>query len=180
MICRNFWNDGFNIHKTCTNTVFDTICAIDCGDDGISAHENSSIIVKNFVSIGNSTGICHIDQVAASHQDCYISGALGRDIYFQSKPKNLLNNSLKNVFIKSSAAGGVFLGAAPQDKLVIDNLNIVLELPSSAFHFVPDKKANVSASNITVTGKEPEKMVLFRKSLFAKFNGEIEKNLAVR
>ena len=180
IICRNFWNDGFNIHNTSLNTVFDTVCAFDCGDDGISAHENSQISVRNFVSIGNSTGICHIQQVTASHTNCYIADALGKDIYFKSAKSNRLNNRLKNIFIKCSSAGGVSLGAAPQDKLEIDKLMVVLANRYAAFHLIPDKDAKVSTASIAILNSEPQKMVEFRKSLFARFNGEIEKNLASR
>ena len=180
MICRNYWNDGYNIHNTCINTVFDTVCAIDCGDDGISAHENSQIIVNDFVSIGNSTGICHIQKVTAVHTNCYIAEALGKDIYFKSHPTNLLNNTLKNVYVQTSSAGGVCLGAAKQDKLVIDKLTVVLENKNSMFYFIPDKNAKVSAANISVCNTAPKKMEEFRKTLFAKFNGEIEKNLSSR
>ena len=180
IICRNFWNDGFNIHNTSVNTVFDTVCALDCGDDGISAHENSQISVRNFVSIGNSTGICHIQQVTASHTNCYIADALGKDIFFKSTKNNLLNNRLKNVFVKCSSAGGVSLGAAPQDKLNIEKLTVVLASRSAAFYLIPDKNAEVSTASIAILNSEPQKMVEFRKSLFARFNGEIEKNLASR
>ena len=180
MICRNFWNDGYNIHNTCTNTIFDTVCAIDCGDDGISAHEDSQIKVNNFVSVGNSTGICHIQRVTASHSNCYIEGALGKDIYFKNEKSNLLKNSLKNVFIKTTSAGGVCLGTAPQDKISIDKLTVVLANPASRYYFTPAKGSDIEVKNITVTAAEPKNMADFRKAIFAKFQGEIEKNLSAR
>ncbi|NNE92733.1 MAG: hypothetical protein HKN23_13885, partial [Verrucomicrobiales bacterium] len=52
------YNDGFNIHGHCENVKFENIRAIECGDDGISAHETAEYTVEGFVSIGNSTGIC--------------------------------------------------------------------------------------------------------------------------
>ncbi|MBT4723345.1 MAG: hypothetical protein HOB29_00130, partial [Planctomycetaceae bacterium] len=47
------YNDGFNIHGDCRDVVFENIQAIECGDDGISAHETAQYRVDGFVSIGN-------------------------------------------------------------------------------------------------------------------------------
>ena len=171
MVCRNFWNDGYNIHNHAYNIVFDTICAIDCGDDGISAHEDCEIKVKNFVSLGNSTGICHIQQVTASHVNCYIEGALGKDIFFKNDKSNRLNNVLKNVFVKTSSIGGVCLGAAPQDKLTIDKLTVVLETPESRCYFTPAAGTEFNMKNVSVLGKTPKNMEKFKAELFKKFNG---------
>ena len=176
IICRNFWNDGFNIHNHVYNATFDTICAIDCGDDGISAHEDSIIKVRNFVSIGNSTGICHIDQVTADHHNCYIEDALGRDLYFKANKDTRLDNTFRNIFIKSSAAGGTFIGFSAQDKLNIEKLTILLTPQSAGYFLMPGKGAKYSAGSIAVLTREPKNMTKFRQELFAKFNGEIEKN----
>ncbi|XHR29493.1 MAG: hypothetical protein ACFUZC_02815 [Chthoniobacteraceae bacterium] len=53
-------NDGFNIHARTADFVFENIIATECGDDGISAHEESDIIIHGLVSRHNSTGMAHI------------------------------------------------------------------------------------------------------------------------
>jgi hypothetical protein len=35
------YNDGFSIHGDCRDVVFENIRAIECGDNGISAHETA-------------------------------------------------------------------------------------------------------------------------------------------
>ncbi len=56
----HFWNDGFNINGSTRNLRFENVSAIECGDDGMSAHADSRIEVDGFVSRGNTTGICHV------------------------------------------------------------------------------------------------------------------------
>lgn len=179
-ICRNFWNDGYNIHKDCRNITFDTICALDCGDDGISAHETCEIKVKNLVAIGCSTGICHIQQVTASHTNCYITESLGKDIYFKAEKSNRLSNTLKNVFVNCNSAGGVCLGTIKRDKLVIDKLVVVLSGEKGSFNFTPAAGAEIKTTNISVRRTEPRNMKEFKKNIFAKFSGTLEKELTRR
>ncbi len=56
----HFYADGFNINGSTLHTRFENIEAIECGDDGMSAHTASRIEVDGFVSRGNTTGICHV------------------------------------------------------------------------------------------------------------------------
>jgi len=56
----HFYADGFNINGSTLHTRFENIEAIECGDDGMSAHTTSRIEVDGFVSRGNTTGICHV------------------------------------------------------------------------------------------------------------------------
>ena len=52
-------NDGFNLHGHINNFLFEHITATECGDDGISQHEDCEITIHGLVSRRNSTGICH-------------------------------------------------------------------------------------------------------------------------
>jgi len=56
----HFHNDGFNINGATRHYKFENVQAIECGDDGMSAHTASEIEVDGFVSRGNSTGFCHV------------------------------------------------------------------------------------------------------------------------
>lgn len=60
LIVTHFYADGFNINGSTLHTRFENIEAIECGDDGMSAHTASRIAVDGFVSRGNTTGICHV------------------------------------------------------------------------------------------------------------------------
>ncbi len=106
-------NDGFNIHGKQRDLVFENIAAIDCGDDGFSAHEAAECHIDGFVSIGNSTGLC--DTVASSthYRNVFIRGCLGYDVFFTSHG----SHSIENAVVESSAAHAVLVGrdALPSD-----------------------------------------------------------------
>ena len=99
-------NDGFNIHGDQRGLVFENIAAIDCGDDGFSAHEAAECRIDGFVSIGNSTGLC--DTVASSthYKNVFIRGCLGYDVFFVSHG----SHSIENAVVESSAARAVSVG----------------------------------------------------------------------
>lgn len=88
------YNDGFNIHGDCRDVVFENIRAIDCGDDGISAHESAQYRVDGFVSIGNSTGICDTGTAQTSYNRVFIAGCVGFDLYFLDNGRYRLTNAV--------------------------------------------------------------------------------------
>ena len=100
------YNDGFNIHGDQRDLVFENIAAIECGDDGFSAHEAAECRIDGFVSIGNSTGLC--DTVASSthYRNLFIRGCLGYDVFFTSHG----THSIENALIESSAAHAISVG----------------------------------------------------------------------
>jgi hypothetical protein len=93
------YNDGFNIHGDCRAVVFENIRAIECGDDGISAHESAQYRVFGFVSIGNSTGICDTGTSETSYEGVLIRDCIGHDLFFPATGRY----SVKNAIIYSSA-----------------------------------------------------------------------------
>tara|TARA_R110002111_G_scaffold262866_1_gene342058 strand:+ start:13401 stop:14957 length:1557 start_codon:yes stop_codon:yes gene_type:complete len=106
------YNDGFNIHGHCEDVLFENIRAIECGDDGISAHETAQYRVDGFVSIGNSTGICDTGASETSYNRVLIRDCLGFDLYFLDTGRY----SLSNAIVFSSAAKTLYLTgrAAPE------------------------------------------------------------------
>lgn len=94
------YNDGFNIHGHCEDVLFENIRAIECGDDGISAHETAQYRVDGFTSIGNSTGICDTGASETSYNRVFIRDCLGFDLYFLDTGRY----SLSNAVVLSSAA----------------------------------------------------------------------------
>jgi len=88
------YNDGFNIHGDCREVVFENIRAIECGDDGISAHETAEYRVDGLVSIGNSTGICDIMAAKTSYNRVFIADCIGFDLFFLDNGRYKLTNAL--------------------------------------------------------------------------------------
>ncbi len=88
------YNDGFNIHGDCRDVVFENIRAIECGDDGISAHETAEYRVDGLVSIGNSTGITDTVNAHTSYNRVFLAGNTGFDLYFLDKGRYAVTNAI--------------------------------------------------------------------------------------
>jgi hypothetical protein len=118
------YNDGFNIHGHCEDVLFENIRAIECGDDGISAHETAKYRVDGFVSIGNSTGICDTGASETSYDRVFIRDCLAFDLYFLDTGRY----SVRNAVVLSSAARTLYLtgreNAERPCSLMLDNVFI--------------------------------------------------------
>lgn len=118
------YNDGYNIHGHCEDVLFENIRAIECGDDGISAHETAQYRVEGFVSIGNSTGICDTGASQTSYNRVFIKDCLGHDLYFLDTGKY----SVSNAIVISSASRALAVsgrdGEAQPCTLALDNVLI--------------------------------------------------------
>ncbi len=99
------YNDGFNIHGAQKNMVFENIAAIECGDDGFSAHEDAECRIIGFTSIGNSTGLCDTVSSITHYKNVFIKECHGYDIYFIGDSPH----SMQNAIIESSAVRPVVL-----------------------------------------------------------------------
>ena len=88
------YNDGFNIHGDCHDVVFENIRAIECGDDGISAHESAQYRVDGFISIGNSAGICDTGTAQTSYNRVFIADCHAFDLYFLDEGRYKLTNAV--------------------------------------------------------------------------------------
>jgi hypothetical protein len=94
------YNDGYNIHGAQRACVFENIAAIECGDDGFSAHEDAECAIDGFVSIGNSTGLCDTVSSVTHYRDVFIKDCVGFDIYFIGDSAH----TMENVLVESRAA----------------------------------------------------------------------------
>lgn len=78
-------NDGFALTTghaegvTVSNIRFEDIVAVNCGDDGLSAHGDCEVFVDGFVSRGNSTGYC--SQGTSVNRRVFIEDIDGVEIY---------------------------------------------------------------------------------------------------
>jgi len=94
LTCTHPYNDGFNIHGDCRDVVFENIRAIECGDDGISAHESAEYRVDGLVSIGNSTGITDTVAAHTSYNHVFIAGCHAYDLYFLNNGRYKVGNAV--------------------------------------------------------------------------------------
>lgn len=99
------WNDGYNIHGYSRDILFENIQAIDCGDDGMSAHGDCHVQVDGFLSAGNSTGICNVQNSSSKNNRVVIRDCIGFDFYIIGANAHTLTNSV----ILSSAANPVLI-----------------------------------------------------------------------
>ena len=117
---RHVYNDGFNIHGDCHACRFENIRAIECGDDGISAHESAEYSVDGLVSIGNSTGITDTVAAHTSYNRVFIADCLGHDLFFLDDGRYKVTNA-----IVLSSSQNPFVVTGRDDKraeLIIDNV----------------------------------------------------------
>jgi len=98
------YNDGYNVHGAQRNLVFENIAAIECGDDGFSAHEDADCRIDGFTSIGNATGLCDTGTSQTHYRNVTIKDCVGFDLYFIG-----LTHSLENAVIESRAARAFWL-----------------------------------------------------------------------
>jgi hypothetical protein len=115
------YNDGFNIHGDCRDVLFENIRAIECGDDGISAHESAQYRVVGFVSIGNSTGICDTGTSETSYDGVLIRDCIGHDLFFPATGRYIV----KNAWIISSAQQALSVSkSGPQESCAVRLENV--------------------------------------------------------
>ena len=67
---------------------------LECGDDGISAHESAQYRVDGFISIGNSAGICDTGTAQTSYNRVFIADCHAFDLYFLDEGRYKLTNAV--------------------------------------------------------------------------------------
>ena len=164
------YNDGYNVHGAQRNLVFENIRAIECGDDGFSAHEDADCRIDGFVSIGNSTGLCDVNTSRTYYRNVYIRDCHGFDLYFIG-----LDHSLENALIESSAAKSFWLEAKYLDESGLCNLrmkNVLIRRDGEAPQELRIGRGGaLHATNCTFEGVNvmltPGGIVDFRSCLFS-------------
>lgn len=146
------WNDGYNIHGAQRATVFENIAAIECGDDGFSAHEDAECRIDGFVSIGNSTGLCDTVSSITHYKNVFIKDCLGFDLFFIGDSPH----SMENVLIESSAARTLVIEQhtdRPQNGLSRVSLkNVLIRRVGTPGEIRIGKNAQLIASRCTFIG----------------------------
>ena len=143
-------NDGFNLHGTSRDCRFENIVAIDCGDDGFSAHDDCQAEVDGFVSIGNSTGICDTGHSVTGYRRVLIRDCLGHDLYFLDTNRHRVRDS---VVLSSAWRALAVIGKDGGDNLCsmeLDNVFLRRERGSSEARVT--RQALLDARRLTLLG----------------------------
>lgn len=141
------YNDGFNIHGDCRACRFENIRVIECGDDGISAHESAEYSVDGLVSIGNSTGITDTVAAHTTYNRVFIADCLGHDLFFLDDGRYKVTNA-----IVLSSSQSPFIVTGRDDKraeMVIDNV-LLRRLGGHSSPAQVTKNAKLTASRFTI------------------------------
>lgn len=131
------YNDGFNL-SNCRDVTLENIRAIDCGDDGISAHGECDYTVTGFASIGNATGICDTGHSRTSYRRVLIRDCIGFDLYFLDTGTYFVQDAL----VISSAAKSLYLSGrdrpAEPCRLTLENVLIRREKTENEIRVSPN------------------------------------------
>lgn len=76
------YNDGYGLHGKTRDVRFENIGAIECGDDGMSAHDDCDVVVDGFVSMRNATGLANTGLSHSVNTRLYLDGNRGTDLLF--------------------------------------------------------------------------------------------------
>lgn len=142
------YNDGFNL-SDCRDVVFENIRAIDCGDDGISAHGECRYRVDGFTSTGNATGICDTGNSETSYCHVLIRDCIGFDLFFLDTGKYSVRDSV----IISSAAKAVYLQGrdAPSEPCRVTLENVLIRRAQSENEVRVSANCVLTARRVTST-----------------------------
>ena len=148
--CTHVYNDGFNIHNWSRDAVFENIRAIDCGDDGFSAHDDCEVRVDGFVSLGNSTGICNVNHSTSQNRRVSIRGCLGHDFYMLGSNRHTLEDSL----IESSSLRtlSVVGQSGPNDVCTVTLKNVLIRRVTGTSEILVARNSVLEAEHVTLLG----------------------------
>jgi len=142
------YNDGFNIHGDCRDVVFENIRAIECGDDGISAHESAEYRVDGLVSIGNSTGITDTGTAKTTYRRVFLADNLAFDLYFLNAGRYAVSDAV--VLSSSEHSLHIAGGKDQRSELRLDNVLIRRTGPTGSAAVAKD--ATLFARRFTIEG----------------------------
>ncbi|MCX6898628.1 MAG: HEAT repeat domain-containing protein [Verrucomicrobia bacterium] len=150
-------NDGFNIHGYTRDILFENVKAVDCGDDGVSAHDDCQIRVNVLVSSGNSTGICDVGDSVSHYNRVFIKDCLGFDLYFLDTNEHSVSNSV----VMSSAARTLLVTGRPNtnkvctlrlDNVLVHRMAGTNEVRVTAGAVLDARRVTLCNLNFLVTG----------------------------
>lgn len=121
-----FLNDGFNFHGQSRDITLTNCSAVECGDDGLSAHGTCVLFVDGFTASGNSTGICHVDSASTVNRRLTITDNHGVNLYLLGDGVHVFSES--NI---SAKGAGIRLGHGDRDTLSVVFMDCVFDWPNN-------------------------------------------------
>ena len=144
------YNDGFNIHGFSRDVLFENVRALECGDDGISAHDDCRIRVDGMVAMGNSTGVCHVGQGHSESRRMYLAGNHGFEYYVLNTGVHELRDSR---VICDAAQSVVCVGDEADGAVCTLRLDHVLVQGTGASDIIKaNRNSVIKATRLTVYG----------------------------
>lgn len=149
-----FSNDGFNVHGSARDCVFTDIIAMDCGDDGFSAHEDAECEIDGFHSYRNSTGFVDIGASRTHYRRVKVHGCLAFAFLFQGNGEH----SVQDAFIYSDSPTplGVGAGSAQETepcRLTLEN--VLIQYTGKSFALRLPLQTAVTATRCSFWGFKP-------------------------
>ena len=145
------YNDGFNIHGKTRDVRFENVKAIECGDDGISAHGDCHIEVDGMLSTGNSTGVCHVNDSHSVATNMTIHGNHGHSYFVLDTGRHELRDS----HIRAEAAMSVTMNGAREEgggQVEVVLSNVVIEGTGKSDLIKANRRSLVTFEKVKVTG----------------------------
>ena len=141
------YNDGFNLSDS-RDILLENIRAINCGDDGISAHGHCRYSVKGFHSIGNATGICDTGTSETTYDDVLIRNCIGFDLFFLDSGIY----TVRNAQVISSAAKAFYLQGreAPAEPCRVTLDNVLIRREGTASEVRVSSNCQLKAEHLTL------------------------------
>ncbi|NUQ61503.1 MAG: hypothetical protein HUU20_03380 [Pirellulales bacterium] len=153
-------NDGYNISPTPAgaaigDVLFENISSIECGDDGLSAHGDSTVRVDGFFSTGNGTGLCTVGNSVNTR--LFIKDNVGYEVYFYpgAGPNR---HEIANSRIQCGADNGLLVqgGKSPADICVLRLDNVVVQPapdnPPASIRLRVADRARLEGRHVTLVG----------------------------
>jgi hypothetical protein len=151
------YNDGYNIHGAQRNLRFENITAIECGDDGFSAHEDAECHIDGFTSLGNATGLCDTVTSQTHYKNVTIKDCHGFDLYFIGLAHSLENATIESRAARAFCLAGDHLPDGQVCQLLMKNVRITRvaggpqELRIGKAGHLRAESCNFSGLNLTMT-----------------------------
>lgn len=121
------------------------IRAIECGDDGIRAHESVEYRVDGLVSISNSTGITNTVAARTSYNRVFIADCHGYDLFFLDHGRYKLTNAV----VLSAAQNPFVLTGCDDQRAEMILENVLIRRIGPAKNAEVTKTAALDARRVT-------------------------------
>lgn len=152
-ICTHVYNDGYNIHGWCRDVHFENIKAFECGDDGVSAHDECEYDCVGLDIARCATGITDTVLASTHYRNVTIRECDGYDLFFLTGNAH----SVTDAVIHSRAARAVVIDGGHYNggicRVRLERVNIIREGAIQEIRVQPNsllELSHVEATNLNL------------------------------